>query len=173
MKLQIISVSTTSKQSKAGKPYQSAEVVYKNLESGKVENKNITQYSNVFKGVADAVQGQVFDVKNEKDDNGYWQWTSFVRDVNYVPGSAPAPTPAGTAVPAKGGTWETPEERAKKQVYIIKQSSISAAVAALSVGAKTPPSFEQIKLLAQQLTDFVLGTEKTDLFEQGNDLEVE
>lgn len=170
MKLSIISVSTTSKSSKAGKPYQNAEVVYKNLESGKVENKNITQYSTIFKAVADAQAGQVFDVKSEKNDGGYWEWVSFVRDTN--PGAAVA-SAAATPVAAKGGTWETPEERAKKQVYIVKQSSISAAVSMLSIGAKTPLSVDQVVAVAQQLTDYVFGNAKTDLFEEGNDLEVE
>lgn len=170
MKVSIISVSTTSKQSKAGKSYQNAEVVYKNLDSGKVENKNITQYSSIFKAIADAQGGQVFDVKSEKNDSGFWEWVSFVRDTNPGASASAAATPVAAA---KGGTWETPEERAKKQVYIIKQSSIGHAVSMLSIGAKAPPSFEQVKVLAQQLTDFVLGNEKTDLFEEGNDLEVE
>lgn len=168
MKVSIISVSISSKQSKAGKGYQNAEVVYKNLDSGKVENKNITQYSTIFKAVADAQSGQVFDVKSEKNDGGYWEWTSFVRDTN--PAAAAA---TSVATPAKGGTWETPEERAKKQVYIIKQSSLSAAVAMLTPGAKTALSVDQVVAVAQQLTDFVLGTHKTDIFEEKNDLEVE
>lgn len=168
MKLSIISVNITSKTSKAGKPFQSAEVVYKNTDSGKVENKNITQYSNVFKQVAEAQPGQVFDVKNEKDDAGYWQWTSFVR----VTGETGAVT-AAPAASASKGNWETSEERAAKQVFIIKQSSLANAVATLAVGAKTAPSTDQVIAVAQAYTDWVLGKGTTNLFETPNDIEVE
>lgn len=171
MKLSIISVNVTSKTSKAGKPFQNAEVIYKNLDSNKVENKNITQYSTVFKAVADAQSGQVFDAKAEKDDAGFWQWTQFVRQTGEAAQAAVANTAA--AAPAKGGTWETPEERAKKQTYIIKQSSISSAIAMLTPGAKASLSVEQVVAVAQQLTDFVLGLDqRVDLFEDKNDLEV-
>ena len=169
MKLSIITVNTTTKTTANGKPYQVAEVVYKNLESNKVENKNITSYSKVFKGVSEAAAGQVFLVKSEKDDKGYWQWVSFDRQMGEA-----AEVKTSAAVPAKtGGNWETAEERAKKQVYIVKQSSISNAIALLSVGAKTPPNVDQVLLVAQQLTDFVFGADKkSDLFNEPNDIEV-
>lgn len=169
MKIQVLSVSVTTKTSKAGKPFQSAEVAYKNLDQGKVESKNITQYSDVFKQVAEAQTGLVYDVTNVKDDNGYWQWTSFKQG---VPGEQ-APAAASKATPAPKSTYETPEERAKRQVYIIKQSSLSSAIALLSVGAKSPPTVEQVKLVAQQLVDFVFEDKKDDLFALPNDTENE
>jgi len=169
MKVQILSVSVTTKTSKAGKPFQSAEVAYKNLDQGKVESKNITQYSDVFKQVAEAQTGSVYDVTTAKDDNGYWQWTSFKQG---VPGEALAAS-ASKATPAPKSTYETPEERAKKQVYIIKQSSLSSATALLSIGAKTPPTVEQVKLVAQQFVDFVFSEKNEDLFALPNDTENE
>lgn len=166
MKLSIITVNTTTKTTANGKPYQVAEVVYKNLESNKVENKNITSYSKVFKGVSEAAAGQVFLVKSEKDDKGYWQWVSFDRQMGEA-----AEVKTSAAVPAKtGGNWETSEERAKKQVYIVKQSSLSNAIALLSVGAKTPPNVDQVLLVAQQFTDWVFADKAAvDLFDQPND----
>ncbi len=171
MKISIISVTPSSKMSKAGKPYQNVEVIYKDLDAGKVGNKNITQYGAVFKQVADAQPGQTFDVTNVKNGE-FWEWSEFVRDMNAA--VTANVTPAQAVTQSSGKTsWETSDERAAKQVYIIKQSSLSTAVAALSVGAKTPPTFEQIKTLAQQLTDFVLNKEVKDIFSEANDLEVE
>jgi hypothetical protein len=168
MKLSIISVAVTTKSSAKGKPYQVAEVVYKN--DGKVESKNITEYSKVFKAVADAQPGQVFDVASEKDDKGYWQWTSFVR----VTGEQAAVSQnTAAATPSSKSNWETSEERAARQVLIVKQSCLSNAVNTLAAGAKTAPSTEQVLALAQVYTDWVLGTTKPDLFSQSNDISVE
>jgi hypothetical protein len=59
------------------------------------------------------------------------------------------------------GSWETPEERAAKQVYIIKQSSLSAAINTLAVG-KDVVDPDEVTQLASKYTDFVLGNEKKD-----------
>jgi hypothetical protein len=161
-------VAVSTKTSKAGKPYQSAEVAYKNLDSGKVEAKNITQYSEVFKVVADVQAGQTLDVKQAKNDNGFWEWTSVERLVGNQVSAATEPSRSASANPAPRSTYETPEERAIKQVYIVKQSSISSAIALLSVGAKSPPQVDAVLDTAQKFTDFVFG--KTDLFSKPNDL---
>lgn len=171
MKLSIISVNVTSKTSAKGKPYQNAEVIFKNLDTGRVENKNITQYSDVFKQVAEAQPQQVYEVALSKDDGGYWQWTSFSRAVGE---SAPV-SAAATPVPSSS-RWqgETPEERAAKQIYIVRQSSLSAAVAALSVGAKSPPSAKDVISYADQLVHYVLDLPgKKDVFDLPDDLEVQ
>jgi hypothetical protein len=161
-------VAVSTKTSKAGKPYQSAEVAYKNLDSGKVEAKNITQYSEVFKTVADVQAGQTLDVKQAKNDNGFWEWTSVERLVGNQVSAATEPSRSASANPAPRSNYETPEERASRQVYIVKQSSISSAIALLSVGAKSPPQVDAVLDTAQKFTDFVFG--KTDLFKQANDL---
>ena len=156
MQIQILSVSVSSKPTKTGKSYQNAEVAYKNLESGKVESKNITQYSAVFKSVAEAASGTTAEVEQEKNSGGFWEWTSFKR---VAATAAPAAPTVAEAVKQVKSQYETPEERAKKQVYIIKQSSLAQAVALLSVGAKTPPKTSEVLGLAQDLTDWVFGNE--------------
>ena len=171
MKVSIISVSVGTKTGPSGKAYQTAETVYKNLDSGKVESKNITQYSSVFNTVSDAQAGQVFNVKTEKNANGFWEWVDCVRAVGET---APVSPNAPSAAPAakSAGSWETPEERAAKQVYIVRQSSLSTAVDALSIGAKTPPSAAVVCEYAQQLVEFVMNGPKGNLFNTDNDLEV-
>jgi hypothetical protein len=162
-------VAVSTKTSKAGKPYQSAEVAYKNLDSGKVEAKNITQYSEVFKTVADVQAGQTLDVKQAKNDNGFWEWTSVERLVGNQVSTSEAPSRSASANPAPRSNYETPEERAIKQVYIVKQSSISNALEFLKHNyPKTTFSGEQVLEVAQKFTDFVFG--KTDLFSKPNDL---
>jgi hypothetical protein len=168
----VVQVSQKTATSKAGKPYRLVELAYKNNTfQGKLEEAKINQYSKVFNEVSGMKQGEVYDVVKEKDDSGFYQWLEVKQA---APGSAAnAPTP--TATETKGyatpkSTYETPEERAKKQVYIIRQSSISAAINVLSVGAKTPPSTELILKEAQKYTDWVLNGPAVDLFAGDNDL---
>ena len=177
MKVQILSVTVTTKTGK--KAYQNAEVAYKNLDFGKVEAKNITEYSKVFKQVAEAAPGQIFEVTTEKDDKGYWQWTAMTRDVEGTTSAPQQQSPIAAARPAANtaprSNYETPEERAKKQVYIVRQSSLTAAINLLSVGAKTPPKDDDVIALARKFTDFVFDNNqgKADLFDLPSDIEVE
>ncbi len=174
MKIQVLSVSVGSKTCAAGKSYQNAEIAYKNLDQGKVESKNITQYSKVFKAVADATPTMFYDVAISKDDKGYWQWDSFVAG---TPGEAinNAPTALSKAVTAPKSNYETPEERAARQVFIVKQSSITAALKFLEM-SKEKVNQDNVLHLAQIFTDWVLTPQqvkKSELFDMPNDLEVE
>lgn len=176
----VVQVAPKSATSKAGKPYRLVEIAYKNNNFGKLEEAKINEYSPLFKQVADLQVGASYDVTKEKDDNGYFQWKSVVSSA----GGAPLPnaTSAKTnAVPASGAqatrsTYETPEERAKKQVLIVKQSSVAQAVALHTAGAKTTPPLEAVLKTAQQLTDWVLDDKPMSLSELTdipNDLDVQ
>lgn len=138
--------------------YQKAIVTYKN-EQGKNETKNILSFANkeVWNVVAEAQPGDKFVAKSEKNKNGYWEWIALTRG-SAAPATNPGVPALANAVPQRGN-WETPDERAKKQVYIVRQSSISAAIATLSVGAKTAPSSEAILKLAREYEDFVFGND--------------
>lgn len=151
MQVQILTTSVSTKPTKTGKSYQNVEVAFKNLETGKVESKNVTSYSTVFKSVSEATSGQVYDIEQEKNSGGFWEWTSFKRGA----GPTPAAPSVIEAVKQVKSQYETPEERAKKQAYIVKQSSLAQAVALLSVGAKTQPKTQDVLKLAQELTDWV------------------
>lgn len=169
LQIQVLSVTVSTKTSAAGKPYQNAEVAYKNLTSGKVESKNITSYSKVFKDVSEMEGGQVFNVDNQKNEKtGYWDWMSVTRSLDGAAPPAAAGKPAA-ATPVRS-TYETPEERAQKQVYIVKQSCLSNAVSVLTVGAKTPPDTDKVLSLAQEYVDWVFNSPKLSLEAVPNDL---
>jgi hypothetical protein len=65
-------------------------------------------------------------------------------------------------------TYETPEERAKKQIYIVRQSSIGSAIDMLSVGSKSPPKVDEVIAVAKQFEEYVFNmfpsSEVTDTF---------
>ena len=135
MKIEIVNVAVENK----GK-YQMANVSYK-TEDGKVEGKKIASFTfkEVFKALSQSQTGDIFDVESQKNDKGYWDWT-FVK----AAGKNTAPTSGQYSTTVrKGGDWETAEERAKKQVYIVRQSSVAAAIRLGELNGTTGPVTEE------------------------------
>lgn len=160
MIIQIVAVEVGSAKSKAGKDYEFVEVTYKNKSfQDKVESKKHNQYGdkNVFNTLKSAKNGDVFTITRNKDDNGFWQWIGIDAGANSTPSSAPSKSgaPINTTVAPKSN-YETSEERAKRQVYIIKQSSLSTAVAALKTDKKAL-SADEIIDFAKVLEAYVFG----------------
>lgn len=171
MKINVLNVNV---ETPAGKRYRVATVDYKD-DFGKVASKKLFSFGaqeNAFKALSEASPGSVFEVKQEKNDKGYWEWLELKQA---PPGAAQQITDASKMNngPVRGA-WqgESAEERAKKQVFIVKQSSIASAVALLSVGAKAV-KVEDVIETAQKLTDFVFAERpKLDtLVDTPNDLE--
>ena len=162
MLIQIVTTSIETKPTAKGS-YQQMEVVYKNLSyQGKVESKKIMSFgagATTFKTLATAEAGQQFEVTVVKNAQGYNDWTSATASDGSVQ-AAPPPASTGkpsTTTPAPRSNYETPEERAQRQVLIVRQSSLSSAVAMLTTGAKTPPKVEDVLALASRLEGFVFG----------------
>ena len=111
---------------KNGRSYQSIEVTYKN-DQGQVANKKLMSFSNpsVFNHIKGLAKGDTLNVTTTKDANGYWQWTGIGGEGEATQ-SAPA-TKSAQPTRVTGSNYETKEERAARQVYIIRQSSISSA----------------------------------------------
>jgi hypothetical protein len=136
--------------------YSVATVAY--IFNGEARTQKIMSFANpdVFKKVPDLV-GQEVEVTVTKNDGGYNQWSA----IGDVGASAPvaAPSSGSTAPPATrvtGSNYETPAERAAKQVYIVKQSSINAAIA-LAGHNKEKTTPEDVVKNAQFFVDYVFG----------------
>lgn len=140
--------------------YQLAVVEY-NTTDGKTEKKNVVSFTNkaLYATLSTAKQGDVFDVKLGKNDKGYWEFQEATKSQGGVQASKASPSPRST--------YETPEERAARQVYIIRQSSLSTAATILAVGAKSL-QVEAVISAAKQLEDYVFG--KTDAQEFFNEM---
>jgi hypothetical protein len=138
--------------------YSKAAVTY--TYNGEARTQNIMSFTNpaIFKAVQEKV-GQEVEITITKNAAGYNEWASLdelgVAPAASAPSSTPSPTTTGTRV--TGSNYETPAERAARQVYIIKQSSLSTAVAlAATQEANVTP--EQIIEVAQLFTDWVLDS---------------
>ena len=160
MQITVIDVGTPNTHAaKNGRSYQSLEVTYKGVD-GKVGNKKLMSFTNptVFKAAQEWSKGTVVDVTTQKDDQGYWQWTAIGGEV--MAQEAPSKPAAAGVNRTTGSNYETKEERAARQVYIVRQSSISAAVSTLTVGAKSAPSADSIIELAKQFEAYVFAKEE-------------
>jgi hypothetical protein len=169
IKIQVIATSTETKPTTKGS-YQVLEVTYKDLDKNKVGSKKIMSFTkpeSIFKTMATAKGGDVYDVELVKNEqSGYWDWTNVTKGsatTAEVAGQSKATggTTSAPSAPAKGG-WETPEERAKKQIYIVRQSSLSTAVNALTAAAKpgSIPSAKELINYARELEEFVFESDK-------------
>jgi hypothetical protein len=144
-----------SKTTKNGRSYQEIEVTYKN-EQGQVGNKKLISFSNpsVFNHIKDLTKGDQINVTTTKDAAGYWQWTGIGGESSEAPAVVQSkPAQAGGRV--TGSNYETKEERAARQVYIIRQSSLSTAVELLGQGK----SVEEVIATAKQFEAYVFATD--------------
>lgn len=138
------------------RPYKVAEVAYS--ADGKTKGMKVLAFAQpeVFKALEaiNPKQGDILDVQFSQNDKGYWQFASVEK------GAASAGTSSNTTQSASSparGNWETPDERAQRQIMIVRQSSISSAVA-LSEAQKAKKTPADIIEDAKIFEAYVLGT---------------
>lgn len=154
MNITILNIVNSTKNAKNGKPYQVAEVSYKNNTfGGKIEGFKVTSYMKAYGDVITLSYNDTVEVGVEKK-NGFNEWVSVQKA---APSTGASNTPARTnasAIP-RTSTSETAEERARKQVYIVRQSSIASAISLLTSGAKSAPKVSEVIATAKQLEGYV------------------
>jgi len=164
MQVNVVDVSNLNTHTaKNGREYQSVEVMYKN-DQGQAQNKKLMSFANpaVFKAAQAWTKGDVVFVSTEKDTNGYWQWTAVgnadsVSDKRSDDAPATQGNAAKPATRVSGSNYETSDERAARQVMIVRQSSLSNAVATLGIEGSKASATDVISL-AKLYESFVLGT---------------
>lgn len=137
MIIKIVAVEVGNAVTKTNKDYKFLEVTYKNVSfDNKVELKKILPFGSkeVFATLESAKPGTVFTILREKDKDGYWQWIGIAvgetKLETTMAADNPKPAQAATATPKS--TFETAEERAKRQMLIVRQSSLTSAIAFLN-----------------------------------------
>ncbi len=172
MQITVLNITKQTATSAGGKPYQKLEVAYKDS-FGKVASKPIMPFGTqkpAFDALAEAKSGAVFTITVVKNDKGYNDWTAAVEA---APGTTMTQPTNDKAVNVKS-TYETPEEREKKQRFIIKQSSIGSAISLLTINSKSQPSVDDVLNVAQKFYSWVVKDPslelKQDMFTLPNDL---
>lgn len=146
-----------------GGSYQGTRFSYRDM-TGKLVEQNFHNNSLKFNpklnvALSNMKSGDAFTMVKEKEGE-FWN----VKDI-IIGGTATMETNTnvGKSIPqpAPKSNYETAEERAKKQVYIVRQSSLANAVATLAIGAKKVEPAEVIKV-AKQFEAYVFDTEFDD-----------
>lgn len=144
--------------------YQQLKVTYDDLVKNRVASKTLLSfnYPEVYRLLSAAKDGDMFDISGlTKNAKGYWDWTmAAIADSNsQAPASAPK---AGNTTTTARSSYETSEERAQRQVYIVRQSSLSNAIETLATG-KAAVKPEDVIALAKKYEAYVFGTPANDV----------
>lgn len=152
MFIELVNVSVEDK----GK-YKMMKTAYRN--NGKLAEKTLMSFgasADVFDVLSKAKAGDTFEVTSVKNDKGFWDWTTISS------GEAPAAAKAeGNKAPGRT-SFETPEERAARQVLIVRQSSLSSAIEYFKTDPKNKPTVEQVIEVADKFVDFVFQKKDTN-----------
>lgn len=161
MIIEVLSSTVTTVPTAKGS-YQVCELAFKNKTfQDKVEGKKIMSFAEkeAFTTLSTAPMGSVFTVIRVKDEKGYWKWQNVTAGANAgaaAPAAAPFAPSSGATNASPKSTYETADERAARQVMIVRQSSISNAVALLKTEKHTPTT-EEVLVVAKQFENFVFG----------------
>ena len=142
--ISIINVSQQVKPTKSGS-YTLLDVAYKNEVSGKTEGKKIMSFAQkeTFETLSKATSGQSYTIESVKNEStGYWDWINAELTTGEQVAQG-TPTKVGNTTPKS--TYETTEERAARQVLIVRQSSLTAAINTLKTTKELDP-FKVIEL---------------------------
>lgn len=125
-------------------------------QDGQSKEKKLMSFTfpDVYKTLVNANVGDAYDIKAEKDGK-FWNW---VQATVVVGAGASASSNGTTTTTTTRGGWETPEERAVKQVYIIRQSCLSTAATLLAGKGKASDVVE----MAKHFEAYVHGVQEVD-----------
>lgn len=133
--------------------YNQLSVGYTDINSGQEHTYKLMSFVNkeAYNMLKSSKSGDEFHVVCNKNDKGYWTW----QEVSVL-GSQ---VKTAKANPSPRSTYETPEERARKQLYIIRQSSLTNAIAMLQAAGdkKTPINVDTVVHVAQKFEEYVFG----------------
>lgn len=106
--------------------------------------------------------GQKF-VMNKTKEGDFWKVNSILPDDGAVNVPQQGTTTGGKATPTASpkSTYETSEERALKQIYIVRQSSLSAAIALVNATGDKKATPQSIITQAKVFENYVFDKEQT------------
>jgi hypothetical protein len=166
MKFKVLEIGEIVTKQGKNKPYQVFELSYKDLDYDKVNTRQIMSFTPVFVGLSKAGPGSIFTVDVEKDKNGYNQWTNLAEAGFAAPekaaDEATGAKVAGRPATAARSSYETAEERAAKQILIVRQSSVAQAVALIcAAGTKADtPDVDKVFDIADRIVAYVFDTQE-------------
>lgn len=153
---------------KDGGTYPGARFSYRD-ESGALKEQGFHNNTFKFNGalktqLANLNAGQKFVM--EKVKNGeFWNVTSILPEDNAAPVATTTGGAKATAVASPKSNYETPEERAQRQVYIIRQSSLSNSIALVDALGDKKATPQSVIAQAKLFEAYVFNTTKPEVAE--------
>jgi hypothetical protein len=126
-------------------------------------HQNVFKFNSVLKTQLSNLKPNEGFVAEVEKEGEFWNWKS-VQPAGASPVVADKDIPAtGKTTPyqAPKSTYATPEERAQTQIYIVRQSTLTQAIA-LCAQYKTHPTVEAIIEIAKKFESHVMGIEFDD-----------
>lgn len=162
MLIKIVSVSI-ERIKKAKSDYSIATVIY--TFNGQARTQKVISFANpsVFAKVQEwevALPEGEINVEVGKNDAGYNEW----RSIGETNGNTNAPSANNATAPTTASNtsrtvavsnYETREERAARQVLIVKQSSLTAALKFVELSGELPADRDNVVVIAQAFADWV------------------
>lgn len=168
MQIKVVSVEVNKV---PGKKYNMIEVAYKN-DKGELKGRKVMSFG-VKKGLdilTGAVKDDILDIELVKEGD-YWNWVGIAKGVEGT-STAPTSTSSNKEGSYSNRNYESKEERAVRQKLIVRQSSLSNAIAILKTD-KVVPDTDSVIRLAEKLEAFVFGVNAEVAAPQGAETEAE
>ena len=153
-----VALEMDAKYAKKPGTYKAWQLIYKDM-NGQV--KEITKSVSGLKfneplrdSLASLAPGDEITIVQEKDGQ-FWEIKSIEKGMNNV--TAPAPKPSYTGGKVTGSNYETADERAARQRLIVRQSSITAALALFD--KKKVDDLDEVLAVADRITNWVFEKE--------------
>ena len=140
-------------QKQAGGVYQGSRLAYRDHMGAMKEqcfhNNSLKFNPNIKLALGNLNQGQTFTMVKEKEGE-FWNVKSITTGgIQPTDSSSPETHAQTKAYTSPKSTYETPEERALRQVMIVRQSSISSAIAYLNANKKNYTVMELVNVAKQ------------------------
>lgn len=149
-----------------GGSYQGTRLMYRD-DGGQLKEQNFTnqtlKYNAQIKStLSNLSAGEKFVMIKEKEGE-FWNVKS-IQKANEVVVGGPQISAQAKPTTSPKSTYETPEERARRQVLIVRQSSISSAVEFVNGLSKTAEHTpEKVVEVARIFESFVMGTDEAGM----------
>jgi hypothetical protein len=136
-------------------------------ENGKVASRKLFDFvaKDVYKAFSAGVVNEIFEITEVTNEKGYKEFASAKTTGKFdSAGAGVAQVPAsGSAAPKSN--YETADERANRQILIVRQSSLSTAVDYLKAVGNAKAKVSDVITIAKQLEGYVFGTSVNDKVE--------
>lgn len=139
--------------------YTQAVVTY--MDKGEEKKRNVVSFgdsSDAYHELKNAKDGDTFNIELKKDGK-YWNWVGAARTAGENKAENTEGSPAKAAV-SYGRDFETAAERAAKQVYIVRQSSITASLHWMELNKVETPSVDQVIDVAKAFEAYVFSKDE-------------